>query len=50
MKCTVGYLNCVSTKNRLVKIHFVGAKPKYSDSVDKCIYLPLVNCAVEEIT
>lgn len=40
MKCTVGYLNCVSTKNRLVKIHFVGAKPKYSDSVDKCIYLP----------
>lgn len=40
MKCTIGYLNRVSTKNRLVKMHFVGAKPKYSDSVDKPIYLP----------
>ena len=49
MKCT-GYLNCVSTKNRLVKIHFVEAKPRYSDSVDKCTYIfLLVNCA-EEIT
>lgn len=40
MKCTIGYLNCVSTWKRLVKMHFVGAKPKYSDSVNKCIYLP----------
>lgn len=46
MKCTIGYLNCVSTENRLVKMHLVGSKSKYLDSVDKCIYL-LVNGAKE---
>lgn len=40
MKCTIVYLDCVSTKNRLIKMYFVGAKPKYSDLVDKSIYLP----------